>query len=81
MFAEVCEKRFCAFGASCHVDASGEARCRCPEHCPQHQQQPVCGSDGRSYINECVLRMTSCQRQEHLRVTHHGECGEYLYTT
>ncbi|KAF4521050.1 hypothetical protein B566_EDAN008122 [Ephemera danica] len=64
--AEPCEKTFCAYGASCHTDPGGEARCRCPEGCPEGGT-PVCGTDGSSYINECVLRMTACQRQENLR--------------
>ncbi|CAB3365946.1 Hypothetical predicted protein [Cloeon dipterum] len=71
---ESCAENYCAFGATCVEDADGELRCRCPEHCPTLGQHPVCGSDGRSYISECVLRMTACQRQEHLRVIHLGEC-------
>ncbi|XP_059489147.1 agrin-like isoform X3 [Neocloeon triangulifer] len=71
---ESCADNFCAFGATCVEDEDGEARCRCPEHCPTLGQHPVCGSDGRSYVSECVLRMTACQRQEHLRVMHLGEC-------
>ena len=43
----------CNYGANCVV-VSGEPSCECPM-CSE-EFNPVCGSDGYSYTNECKLR-------------------------
>ena len=47
----------------------------CPESCPD-DYKPVCGSDGKSYQNECHLLTTKClEKKPDLRVQSNGECS------
>lgn len=71
---EPCEKQYCSYGANCVTDAQGRARCECPADCPD-VDAPVCGTDGVTYANHCLLRKKSCQDETNTRVHHSGECG------
>ncbi|XP_048581312.1 uncharacterized protein LOC5512067 isoform X7 [Nematostella vectensis] len=50
-----------------------KAVCVCPK-CPKIVKQ-VCGSDGKTYDNECVLRMAACESNRTLTVRNEGNCG------
>ena len=46
----------------------------CPGHC-NFEYNPVCGSNGQTYSNECVFRATSCETGSNgLTVAYNGEC-------
>jgi len=48
----------------------------CPKRCPKNYR-PVCGSDGKTYPNLCVLKMVSCKDgNESLVVAHTGKCAK-----
>lgn len=38
-------------------------------------EEKVCGSDGVTYVNECVMRMTSCRTQKSIQALSHSHCG------
>ncbi|XP_063065047.1 agrin isoform X2 [Engraulis encrasicolus] len=60
----------CSFGAICDGQTG---KCVCPTECVD-TQQPVCGSDGTTYENECELNVKACTQQLHLTVVAQGEC-------
>ncbi|XP_067381825.1 agrin isoform X9 [Channa argus] len=60
----------CSFGAICDAQTG---QCICPSECVE-SHQPVCGSDGTTYKNECELHVRACKNQMDLRVVTQGEC-------
>ena len=46
----------------------------CSEVCPEIFA-PVCGSDGKTYNNECELKVADCKnREEDITIAYKGEC-------
>uniref|UniRef100_A0A8C2YQ92 Agrin n=1 Tax=Chinchilla lanigera TaxID=34839 RepID=A0A8C2YQ92_CHILA len=60
----------CRFGALCEAETG---RCVCPSECVA-SAQPVCGSDGYTYANECELHVHACTQQINLHVVSAGPC-------
>ncbi|KAG5885807.1 hypothetical protein JTB14_001416 [Gonioctena quinquepunctata] len=67
-----CSDHECQYGATC-VERSGTAHCECPI-CPA-EFEPVCGSDGISYGNECKLRLEACKHRRDITVLYDGPCN------
>ncbi|XP_029516901.1 tomoregulin-1-like isoform X1 [Oncorhynchus nerka] len=65
----------CKFGAECDVD-SEDILCMCNIDCSGHNDNPVCGTDGKSYITPCHVREASCLKQVKIDVKHLGSCPE-----
>ena len=45
----------------------------CPCRCPRNYKG-VCGSDGKTYSNACVLECIKCEEKPDLTVAYQGEC-------
>ena len=83
-----CDISFCDFGVC--VNENGTATCVCNQACP-FIEQPVCGSDNKTYANLCVMDSEACERKERITVQNDGPCGMWnnfcvirktkLYTT
>lgn len=63
----------CAEGTRCEVNKRNRAECVCNEVC-NRLADPVCGSDGNTYANQCELLRESCQNKKNLTVVCKGEC-------
>ncbi|XP_028414136.1 agrin-like isoform X6 [Dendronephthya gigantea] len=60
-----------------------EARCQpktetkhksCAIRCPRKRLPPVCGSDGKTYPNYCILKETACRLGQNITFVHTGPC-------
>ncbi|XP_050313632.1 agrin-like isoform X2 [Anthonomus grandis grandis] len=67
-----CTKHECQYGAKC-VERSGFAHCECPRCSSEFD--PVCGSDGISYGNECKLRLEACKHRRDITLLYNGPCN------
>ena len=67
----------CPFGGMCVLNSDGKADCLCEDTCSLNIN-PVCGSDAKSYDNECFLRLNSCRKRAPINVLHAGECGKLM---
>jgi hypothetical protein len=72
---DICDISLCNFGTC--VSVNGTATCVCNKACP-FIEQPVCGSDNKTYSNLCVMDSEACEREEYINIKHNGPCGEWL---
>lgn len=47
------------------------AKCNFP--C-QRMARPICGHDGRTYMNECIMRRNACKRKKAIVKAYDGYC-------
>ena len=75
-FAAPCNTINCANYATCEVQGN-TAVCVCPseDDCPW-KVDLICGSDGQSYLNECVMRARACKAGKNVTRVRKGYCGE-----
>ena len=66
----------CDYYAVCVTDGKGNGECQCPriEDCPQ-LDKPVCGTDGQTYSNVCLLKVAACRNQRFVMSASEGACG------
>ncbi|RWS29760.1 agrin-like protein [Leptotrombidium deliense] len=68
-----CENKICQFYSLCETDGFGQSKCVCPETCVA-LNDTVCGSDGKTYANECEMKVTACKQQKYITVVSKGSC-------
>lgn len=71
--------RDCKNNAACTGNADGSVTCKCrtEDECPK-DGDGVCGSDGQTYLNKCLLDVAACANNKEVDVRHTGPCGESL---
>ena len=53
----------------------GSGKCECIQTCSE-DYKPVCGSDDKTYSNECEMNIKACNEKVELTVKHTGQCGK-----
>ncbi|GBN68552.1 Agrin, partial [Araneus ventricosus] len=71
-----CHNYVCSFGAMC-VLQNGRPSCECPT-CPE-RFEPVCGSDGMSYTNECKMKREACEQRKEISIAYMGLCSKFHF--
>ena len=64
----------CTNNTKCEEQADGSTQCVCqsPEDCPD-DVEPVCGSNRKTYDNECLFKVEACGTDMTFK---QGRCGE-----
>ena len=70
----------CKDGAVCIPYINGTATCKCQQLCSP-ESDPVCGSDGRTYANLCLLKYENCKQNRAITIIRKGFCGkrDFIY--
>eukprot|EP00794_Sanderia_malayensis_P009772 gene9772-10771_t len=66
----------CAQKEVCVADKDGNSYCistRCPTACPSGLNQ-ICGTDKKTYRNECLLKKASCEGGRKISLAYLGQC-------
>jgi len=71
--ASSCSTLMCRPGRECRQQPGSAPHCACVLKCPEHWK-PVCGSDGESYDNHCLLHRAACLSGAPVSPLHPGFC-------
>lgn len=59
----------------CAINERHRPVCVCLDECPDTtEDETVCGSDDRTYVNECELHKEACTSATNIRVAYKGLC-------
>lgn len=68
-----CDGFVCPASQVCQLDSGRRPVCGCDALCPM-VFEPVCGSNGRTYSNECLMKVDACKRRMEIWLMFRGEC-------
>ncbi|XP_033110934.1 E-selectin-like, partial [Anneissia japonica] len=71
---DICEYNECTVNQKCVVvEEQPTCVCKTTSDCPP-DDQPVCGSDARTYGNACLVQVVACDSQSDIYIAHAGKC-------
>ncbi|PFX14340.1 Neuropilin-1 [Stylophora pistillata] len=70
---EECKERCNVPFSRCVKNNRSEEKCECIQECPRVMKQ-VCGSDGVTYGNECLLKKAACENNTRIKIMEEGSC-------
>lgn len=75
-YSDPCQAASCRHHSACKLKPDGSTACECPlaEECPD-VNDPVCGTNGKTYESECKLKAESCAEGSDVTTKHNGVCG------
>ncbi|XP_023187509.1 agrin isoform X3 [Xiphophorus maculatus] len=78
---ESCEQERCTMYDGIWNEDEEDERCICSFNCESVPLNEVCGSDGKTYRNECELKNTKCLEKRLLLIQSQGPCAENYVTS
>lgn len=69
-----CANMTCPFYGNCVANQS-TAQCKCDIACIEIYA-PVCGTDGKTYSNDCHMKRQTCIDQKNITMSYKGECSK-----
>ena len=73
--SDPCAATTCSYHSICISSDDQTTRCECPDCFPGPTDELVCGSDGRTYASECLMKRFLCENKEDGTITKRGACG------
>lgn len=73
-----CLKTKCKYYSVCEALDEDKATCTCQSICSK-LYKPICGTDGKTYANECQMKSSSCKQKKTIDVLQQGSCGKNLF--
>ena len=79
--ADLCSTTQCTAEQKCVYDVTTGPKCVCRLNTDcSSLLNSLCGSDGRSYTNECIMKATGCREGRSIEKVKEGRCLPGLWT-
>lgn len=70
-----CDDIVCSYPKMCKLNSNRQPMCTCDYDCAGTVFKPVCGSNGKTYFNECFMNLEGCRQNILIRVYQNFDCA------